>query len=67
VREKISGSIDALALSLFTVQASARPALNGMNFEEVRSRISEETQRFTAAREEAARAARESARRARVR
>ena len=67
VREKISGSIDALALSLFTVQTSARPALNGMNFEEVKGRISEETQRFTVAREEAARAARELARRARVR
>ena len=66
VREKISGSIDALALSLFTVQTMARPALNGMNFEEVKSRISEETQRFTVAREEAARA-RESARRARGR
>jgi hypothetical protein len=67
VRETISESIDALALRLFTVQTSFRPALNGMNFEEVKSRISEETQRFTVAREEAARAARESARRARGR
>ena len=67
VKETISRSIDAVALGMFTVQASTRLAFNGMQIEEVKNRISEETRRFTVAREEAARAARESARRARGR
>jgi hypothetical protein len=67
VKEGISRNIDALALGLFTVQATARQALNGMAVEEVKGRISEETHRITVAREQAERAAREAARRARVR
>ena len=67
VKEMISRSIDAVALGMFTVQASRRLAFNGTQIEEVKNRINEETRRFTAAREEVARAARESARRARGR
>ena len=68
VKETISRSIDAVALGMFTVHASTRLAFNGMQVEEVKSRIGEETRRFTfAPREEAARTARESARRARGR
>ena len=51
VKEGISRNIDALALGLFTVQAVARQALNGMAVEEVKGRISEETHRITVVRE----------------
>jgi hypothetical protein len=67
VKEGISRNIDALALGLFTVQAVARQALNGMAVEEVKGRISEETHRITVVRESAERAAREAARGARGR
>ena len=67
VKEGISRNIDALALGLFTVQAVARQALNGMAVEEVKGRISEETHRITVVRESAERAAREAAHGARGR
>ncbi len=67
VKERISRNIDALAFGLFTVQATARQALNGMAAEEVKGRISEETHRIAVARQEAERAAHDAARRARVR
>jgi hypothetical protein len=67
VKEGISRNIDALALGLFTARTMARPALNGMAADEVKGRISEETHRIAVVREEAERAARETARRARVR
>jgi hypothetical protein len=66
VKDGISRNVDALALGLFAVQATARQALNGMAVEEVKGRISEETRRIAVARVEAERA-RETARRARVR
>jgi hypothetical protein len=66
VKDGISRNIDALALGLFTEQATARKALNGMAVEEVKGRISEETRRIAVAREEVERA-RETARRARIR